>query len=106
MMYLIVVLNTIGSSFASYFLKKTTGTNIPELLKDKYLYLGGGLYCCVSLMTVWLLQRMPYTVVIPIGALAFVWTMLISRQFLGERISSQKVIGVAFIMAGVLCVAL
>lgn len=106
MMYLISVLSTVGSSFASYFLKRASGSSLMELLKNKYLYLGGGLYVCVSLTTVWLLQRMPYTVVVPLGALAFVWTMLISKYFLSECITVQKVAGLILIILGVVYVAL
>lgn len=106
MMITLLVINTIISAFASYFLKKASGSSLLELLKNRFLYIGGALYVYVSLMTVWLLQKLPYTVVIPGGALAFVWTMLISRHFLGEKISWQKLAGVAFIIVGVICVAL
>ena len=106
MMYLVSILSTVGSSFASYFLKRASGSSLAELLKNKYLYLGCGLYACVSLTTVWLLQWLPYTTVIPLGAFGFIWTMLISKCLLGERITVQKISGLVLIFFGVLCVVL
>jgi drug/metabolite transporter (DMT)-like permease len=34
-----------------------------------------------------------------------VWTILISRRFLGERIGARKIAGVALIIAGIALVA-
>jgi drug/metabolite transporter (DMT)-like permease len=65
-------------------------------------YLGGFLYALSSIMTIWLLQRIPYSVVLPMGGICYVWTLLISHKFLGEKINRYKVLGVVFIIAGVL----
>ncbi len=105
MNYLVILLCTIGSTFASYFLKRAAGDSVLEVLKNKYLYFGGMLYLCVSLTTVWLLQRMPYTIVIPLGSLSFVWTLILSRYLLNEKITWRKVSGIAMIILGVILVA-
>ncbi len=103
--YVMILLCTLGSTFASYFLKRATGDTVLEVLKNKYLYIGGALYLCVSITTVWLLQRMPYTIVVPLGSLSFVWTLILSHYLLDEKITWRKISGIAMIILGVILVA-
>jgi len=92
-----------SASIASFFLKKSTaqGLVITKLLQSPCLYLGGFLYVFSALLNIYLLKVLPYSVVVPLGALTYVWTLLISHRFLGERITRYKVIGIAFILLGV-----
>jgi len=100
-----VILIAMGltSSVASFFLKKATanGVKITMLLRTPYLYLGGGLYVLAALMNLYLLRKLPYSLVVPLGSLTYVWTMLLSWRLLGERISKQKVLGIGLILVGV-----
>jgi uncharacterized membrane protein len=41
-------------------------------------------------------------VVLPMGGICYVWTLLISHKFLGEQVNKYKVLGVVFIITGVL----
>jgi drug/metabolite transporter (DMT)-like permease len=76
-----------------------------SILKSKVFYLGGFLYFIGSIITIWLLQRMPYSVVLPIGGMSYVWTLLISRKFLGENINVYKITGIVLIVIGILFVS-
>jgi len=98
-----LLLMGLSASAASFLLKKSTanGLQISRMLRMPYLYLGGGLYVVSSLMNLYLLRRLPYSLVIPLGSLTYVWTLILSHRFLGESVSKRKVWGILLILAGV-----
>ena len=102
-MIIVVILMGVTASFASFFLKKATanGLHILTLLRTPYLYFGGGLYVLSALMNLYLLQRLPYSLVVPLGSLTYIWTLFLSWHFLDEPISRQKIWGIALILFGV-----
>jgi len=104
--YVLIIIMTLTASFASFFLKKSTfsGT-VLSIIRDKYLYLGGFLYVLAALFNIWILKRMPYSVVVPLGGFTYIWTMLIARYFLKEKINVGKIIGILLILSGVICIA-
>ena len=102
-----MVAMTLVAAVASFFLKKSTqGGTILSIIKSKYLYFGGLLYLAGSLFNIWLLKRMPYSVVVPLGSICFIWTMLIAGVFLKEKIGIGKIIGILLIISGVICIAM
>lgn len=107
MIFVALLLMGFFASVASFFLKKTTagGLGIGKLLRNPYLYLGGGLYVLSALLNLYLLKRLPYSIVVPLGALTYIWTMGIACRFLGEKVTRQKVIGILLIIIGVVLVA-
>lgn len=98
-----LILMGLTASVASFFLKKATGNglHITTLLRTPYLYAGGGLYALSALMNLYLLRRLPYSLVVPLGSLTYIWTLILSWRFLGERVSRQKIIGIMLILVGV-----
>jgi len=98
---------TLTASFASFFLKKSgTGGTVLSIIKNKYLYFGGFLYVIVTIFNIWLLQKMPYFVVVPLGSICYIWTMIIAGIFLKEKIGTGKIIGVLLILSGVVCIVM
>ena len=105
--YTLLLVMTLTASFASLCLKKSTeGGTIFSIVTNKYLYAGGFLYVITALLTIWLLKRLPFSVVVPLGSLCYIWTMIIAMIFLKEKINTGKIIGVALIISGVVCIAL
>jgi drug/metabolite transporter (DMT)-like permease len=101
--YVIVIIGTFIASLASFCLKKSsTGVGVVGIFRSPMFYLGGFLYALSSIVTIWLLQRLPYSVVLPMGGICYIWTLFISHKFLGEKINKFKVLGVVSIIAGVL----
>ena len=101
--YIFVLLMTLAGSLGAYFFKKSTAglSGVLSLLRVPSFYLGGALYCLGALMNVVLLRYMDYTVLYPMGAITYIWSLVISNRFLGERITKKKVLGVALICVGV-----
>ena len=99
-----LILMGLTASAASLFLKKATVNELGvfTLLRMPWPYVGGGLYVVSSLMNLFLLQKLPYSLVVPLGALTYIWTMILSWRFLGESITKQKIFGVVLILFGVL----
>jgi len=91
------------ASIASFFLKKATANGLQpmRLLKSPFLYLGGGLYVVSALLNLYLLRILPYSLVVPLGSLTYIWTLFLSYKLLGEKISKQKLLGIACILIGV-----
>lgn len=91
------------ASCASFILKKSTsdGLSIKSLILNPYFYLGGGLYVLSALLDLYLLKQLPYSIVVPLGSLTYIWTLGISYRFLGERVTRQKLLGIVLILIGV-----
>ena len=105
--YIIILIMSMVASFASFFLKKsTTGITVISIIKNKYLYIGGFLYVIAALFNIWILQKMSYFIVVPLGSICYIWTMLIAGIFLKEKIGIGKIIGVLLILAGVVCMTI
>jgi drug/metabolite transporter (DMT)-like permease len=97
----LVLLMTVMGAFAGLFLKRASGTKgLKDLLVNRSLYFGAGLYLLSALINIYLLRTMDYSVVLPLTSITYIWTMAISYSFLRERIGRGKIVGVALILIG------
>ncbi len=103
---IVLLVSTFISSLASYFLKKSTGKeNKLLILLSPFFYLGGILYVVASGANIYLLQKLPYAIVLPLGSITYVWTMFLSNILLHEKITRRKILGMCIIIVGVVLVA-
>lgn len=101
MNYILLLVMTMLGAVAGYCLKKASGNdNVLNLLKSPFLYSGGILYLLSAVINIYLLKIMPYSVVLPLTSITYVWTMVISYFALHETISKRKMIGVILILIG------
>lgn len=72
-------------------------------LRQSRLFLLAGLafYGIGALFNIYLLGKLPYTVVMPANALTFVWTLLLARWLFKESAGMIKIAGVALIVSGI-----
>lgn len=103
MMYSSVIIMTLIGALGAFFFKKSTVKmdGIFSLLSIPSFYVGGFFYAASALMNVILLRYMDYTVLYPMTAICYIWSLIISRFFLGEKITRKKVIGISLICVGV-----
>lgn len=103
MKYLLVLLMTLLGSLGAFYFKQSTGRigGVFSLLRIPAFYFGGILYAAGAILNVLLLRWMDYTVLYPMGAITYVWSLVISNRFLGERITRKKIAGIALIFFGV-----
>ena len=105
--FIILIVMTFIGSAASLFLKRASGTkSLLGMIKNKNLYLGGGLYFISALLNIYILRFLDYSVVLPLTSLTYVWTMFLSKIFLKEKISAKKKIGIAVILIGACLVSI
>ena len=99
--YAILLIMTLIGSFASFFLKKGSDFHtILDLLKNKYVYIGGTLYVISALLNIYVLKYLDYSVVLPLTSITYIWTLFISYFFLKEKINIKKIIGIILIVFG------
>lgn len=98
------------SAVAQYFLK--VGMN--KLTNDfsfsvvmQNIPLWGGLFCYGLSMVFWLfvLSRLELSKAYPMVSLGYVFTLILGYFYLGESINTYKIIGVFFIIIGVMFIA-
>lgn len=70
-------------------------------------YIAGGLACYVVSVVVWILalSRVPVSVAYPMLSIGYVVNALAAWALFGESLGAQKMVGIAFIVAGVFLVA-
>lgn len=104
--YVILVLMTMMGSLASLFLKRATQADrFLKMLLSVHLYLGGGLYFLSALLNIYVLKYLDYSVVLPLTAITYLWTMFLSALVLKEKITGKKILGIVLILVGAVCVS-
>ena len=93
---------TIIGAFAGFSLKKSTSqsSSIFRVILSKWFYVGSFLYLTGALLNIYVLKFLPYTVVLPMTSLTYIWTMIISFYLLKEKITFKKILGVMLILIG------
>lgn len=104
----VIIFMTMLGALGGFFFKRSSAgaTSVFDVAKSKYLYIGGIIYVASAVVNVWVLKFMPYSVVMPMTAITYIWTMLLSRAALGEKITRKKLIGVAAIIVGAVFIGL
>jgi len=104
---IILVFMTMLGAVASFFLKRLSETKgLINMLKNYNLYLGGILYLFSAIINVFLLRVLDYSLVLPLTSLTYIWTIIISYYLFKEKITTQKIIGTAFILVGAVFIGL
>ena len=107
MHYIVLIIMTMLGSVASLYLKKASGANgILEMIRNKYLYIGGFLYFGSAVLNIWILRYLDYSVVLPLTSFTYIWTIGLSHMFLKEKVTNKKIIGVVMVLIGAIFVSL
>lgn len=76
------------------------------MLQNSNLYIGGFLYVAAAVLNILVLRYLDYSVVLPLSSVTYIWTMVLSNRMLQEKITRKKILGVACIVLGAICVAI
>ena len=97
-----VIMCALGA-FGSFFLKKALNfDNIQALIVNYNFYLGGFLYAASAVINIYLLRVLPYSVVLPLTSITYIFTLLISKFILKEKLTIGKIIGISLIITGII----
>lgn len=106
--YVILICMTVIGAFAGFSLKKSTSesSSIFRVILSKWFYIGSFLYLFSALLNIYVLKSLPYTIVLPLTSITYIWTMVISYKLLKEKITYKKIGGVVFILIGAIFIGL
>jgi drug/metabolite transporter (DMT)-like permease len=92
---------TMAGALGGYYFKKATSHRIGFHTSFLFpFFIGGTLYFIGAVINIMVLKRLPYTIVFPLTSVTYIWTLIISHFFLGEKITEKKIAGVVFIIIG------
>ena len=99
---------TFFSSVGGYYLKKAADSmkGLLSLVANKYFYVGVVLFCIGAGINIYGLRFIPYNIIMPLKSITYIWTILIARSFLNEKINKYKVAGIVTIIIGVILICL
>ncbi|WP_353947625.1 EamA family transporter [Sporolactobacillus sp. Y61] len=98
---ILLISMTILGSLGGYFFKRCTLNGLRlSIYFLVNLFTGGLFYVSGAILNIWLLKLLPYTVVYPLTAITYIWTLVFSYLFLQERINLRKITGVLLIIFG------
>lgn len=99
---LMVFIMTLSGSLGAYFFKKASSTadKLKNVIFEPSLYAGGAFYVFGAIVNIVILKYLPYTVVLPLSSVTYIWTLIISYLVLKEKITGRKITGVILILAG------
>ena len=69
-------------------------------------FIFGGMVCYAISLVIWImaLSRVPVSVAYPMLAIGYLINALVAWQWLGEALSAQKLLGISFIIIGVVLI--
>ncbi|MGE5626543.1 MAG: EamA family transporter [Solirubrobacterales bacterium] len=105
---MLLIVLTLSGSLGGFCFKKAVSScdSLIRVVFSPLLYLGGIFYVTGAALNIVVLKFLPYTVVLPLTALTYIWTLIIAHFALKEKITRLKITGVILILAGaiLLCV--
>ena len=102
----LVLLASFIGSFGAVFLKSGAGRlhlRWDTVLLNWRLVAGVAAFVLSSMFFVAGVKHGELSVLYPMASLGYVWTMIWSRIFFGEPLTRGKFVGVAMILAGIVC---
>ena len=103
---IVVFMTAIGSLGAISFKRTTMAANkFIKYFKTKWLYIGIALYVTASLFNFYMLTKIPYSVMLPLTSVTYIWTVIFSKVFYKEIINWQKIVAIGLIIAGAILIA-
>lgn len=105
---LLILIFTFLGAAAGFNLKKAVSgvEKITDVIRNHFLYYGLFLYALAACINILVLRQLSYTVVLPLTAITYIWSLLLAYYFLEEKITILKIIGVLLIMTGSILIAM
>lgn len=105
---ILVMVATIMGAFGSLYLKfgSKKRTDIKNIFKNHQIIIGFVLYGGSTVPFIAALKFGELSFVYPLTALSYVWVTLLSKKYLKERITKNKVLGIIMIMIGIFLISL
>ena len=90
----------LGALGAIYLKRASSVRGVLSLIKTPSFYVAVLCYGLSSLLNIFVLTMMDYAVVLPLCAVTYVWTCVLSVLYYRERITLNKIAGISLIILG------
>lgn len=107
--YAIMIISGILSSFSQILLKKSAGKKKDSVIKEylnPYVIIGYLITAFCMVLTMIGFKGVPFKYGSVLESLTYIYIMILSRIFLGEKMTVKKVVGNIIIVAGVIIFSL
>jgi drug/metabolite transporter (DMT)-like permease len=101
---MILVCSVLISSFSQILLKKSAQRDYTSVIREylnPYVICGYGMMFLSMFLTIIAYSGMEFTNVQIVEATGYIMVLLLSRFFFREKITGRKILGMAFIFAGI-----
>ncbi|MEM2121187.1 MAG: EamA family transporter [Candidatus Woesearchaeota archaeon] len=105
---ILVIIATLMGAFGSLYLKfgSKKSISIKNIFKNYEIIIGFLLYGGSTIPFIIALKFGELSFVYPLTALSYVWVILLSRKYLNESITKNKILGIILIMLGIIFISL
>ncbi len=103
-MFFLMILAEIIASSSQMLLKKSAQKEYPSFIREylNVLVIGGyGLLVVSMIITIFCYDGLGYMGVVVMEPISYILVMVMARIFFNEKITTKKVIGMCFIVAGI-----
>ena len=76
------------------------------IFKESFIKRKHIIYVTAALLNIYVLKYLEYSTVLPLTAITYIWTMIISYKILKENITNKKKIGVILIILGAIIISI
>ena len=105
--YLMLLVGTLFGAFGGFYLKKSTAKEgVIGIVLSPFLYIGGFSYLISAILNIIVLKYLPYSVVLPLTSITYIWSIVIAHYFLNEKITKIKIYGIIFIIIGAIFISI
>lgn len=105
--YLMLLVGTLLGAFGGFYLKKSTAKEgVIGIVLSPFLYIGGFSYLISAILNIIVLKYLPYSVVLPLTSITYIWSIVIAHYLLNEKITKIKIYGIIFIIIGAIFISI
>ncbi len=98
----IAIISTVIGAFGSFFLKKgSSSLSWKNIHKNHYLFLGIFLTASGVFTFIPSLKFGDLSILYPVTALTYVWSVILAKVYLNENITRLRVIGLLLVLCGI-----
>ena len=99
---IVVLLNCIVGAYAALFLKKGS----KKSLLSKNIVIGIFLYGISAVIFIACLRFAPVSILYPVTSATYIWSFVLAKKYLNEKITRQKLVGLCLIILGIVLLSL
>ena len=100
-----IMLFTSTAAFGSYAYKLAGNRIRKRIVTNWYIYAGAGFYLFSNLFLMLALMNNDLSLILGFTGLTYVWSLLIARLLLKEKLNFRKLAGVSLIIIGVVVIS-